>query len=194
MKKLILASSSKQRIALIEALSIPFTIVPADIDEKTIRDANLLKQAEKIARAKAEFVLAMHPDAIVLAGDSFNVINGKVYEKPQTLLEAKQMLREESGKKGEVYAGICYIDSEKNINISKTIETSFQFRTFTEEEIDGYVEKFPVLTWAGSESSAYIYGMTFIQTINGSLTGLTHGFPMETVIPLLQESGFKIKP
>ena len=194
MRKLILASGSKQRIALMEALNVPFIAIAAVIDEKAIRDSNLVTQAEKIARAKAEWVFSKHTDSVVVAGDSFNVMNGKVFEKPQTLIEAKHMLEVQSGQRGFVYAGICYIDKEKNINISKTIQIPFQFRKFTHEEIDGYIDKFPVLTWAGGMSPAYIYGMTLIQTMNGSLTGLAHGFPMEEVIPLLQQSGFTIKP
>jgi len=194
MKKLILASSSKQRIALMEALNLPLIVIPADIDEKAIRDSDPAKQAEKIARAKAERVFAKHPEAVIVAGDSFAVVNGKVFEKPETKEEAKVMLQEQSGQKGIVYAGICYIDPGKKMNISKTIEIPFQFREFTAEEISGYVKKFPSLTWSGGISPAYIYGMTMTQWLNGSLTGFAHGFPMETIIPLLQRSGFSITP
>ena len=53
-QKIILASGSKQRKLIMDALGIEYVVIPADIDEKAIRDEDLKSRAEKIARAKAE--------------------------------------------------------------------------------------------------------------------------------------------
>ena len=55
-QQIILASGSKQRKIMMDALGISYIVIPADIDEKVIRDENLMLRAEKIARAKAEEV------------------------------------------------------------------------------------------------------------------------------------------
>lgn len=192
-QKIILASSSKQRKMLMDALNIEYAIIPAEIDEKIIRDSDYSIRAEKIARKKAEKVAESH-DGIIISGDSFAIINGREFEKPVSIEKAKEMLLAESGASGIVYAGICYLDKENNINVSKTSTINFTFRSLTEEEIDIYIQKFPVLTWSGAISPAYIYGMTIIEKINGSLTGFTHGFPIEEIIKLLKQSGINVHP
>ncbi len=194
MQKIILASGSANRKMLMDALNVPYEIIPADIDERIIRDDDLSKRAEKIARAKAENVAKKH-NGIIIAADSFAVHNGKVYEKPKTIEEAKQMLREESGNENsKLYAGVCYLDKENNIDYSTTVIIEFSTRKFSEEEIEEIVNKYPVLTWSGGFSPTTLYGLTTVSRINGSLTGFTHGFPMEIIIPLLEKSGVKIRP
>lgn len=194
MQKIILASGSANRKILMDALNIPYEIIPADIDEGLIRDEDLSIRAEKIARAKAEKVAEKHK-GIIIAADSFAVHNGKVYEKPKTIEEAKQMLREESGNENsKLYTGICYIDKENNIDYSTSIFVTFSTRKFGEKEIEEIVGKYPVLTWSGGFSPTTPYGLTTVSKINGSPTGFTHGFPMEIIIPLLEKSGVEIKP
>ncbi|OGH06277.1 MAG: hypothetical protein A2171_01685, partial [Candidatus Levybacteria bacterium RBG_13_35_9] len=152
MQRIILASGSLNRKMLMDALNIPYEIIPAEIDEKTIRDKDLSKRAKKIARAKAEKVAENHK-GIVIAADSFAEHNGKVYEKPKTIEEAKQMLREESGNENsKLHAGVCYIDKENNIDYSISVVIEFSTRKFSEEEIEEIVNKYPVLTWSGGLS------------------------------------------
>lgn len=193
MQRIILASGSAQRKSLMAAINLPFEAIPADIDEKTIRDPEPKGQAEKIARAKAENV-ADREKGIIIAADSFVVHNQSVLEKPQSLEEAKNMMSLLSGKTSIIYSGFCYLDRENKIDYSTTVPTEFTFRNLTEQEIVAYVKNFPVTTWSGGFSPAYPYGLTLISDIKGSLTGLTHGLPMELVIQYLGKSGIRIKP
>ncbi|MDP3740987.1 MAG: Maf family protein [bacterium] len=192
-QKIILASSSVQRQSLMRALNIPFEIIPAEIDEQTIRDRDLSKQAEKIARAKAEAVSKQHK-GIIIAGDTFTVLDGNALEKPKDVEEARQMLRLLSGKKGVNHNGFCYLDKKNNINYSTTASAEFRFRELSQMEIDAYVSKFPVTTWAAAFSPAYIYVMTLIAEMKGTFTGFSHGLPIEILVPLLKKSGFGVHP
>ena len=54
MPKIILASQSPQRKLLMQALGIPFEVMPADIDEKGIIESDQKLRAKLIAKAKAE--------------------------------------------------------------------------------------------------------------------------------------------
>lgn len=194
MQKIILASDSKQRKMLMDALNIPYIVIPAKIDEKAIKNENFAIRSEKIARTKAEKI-AFQNDGIVIAGDSFATHQGKIFEKPKDSKEARQMLENLSGAKNIInYTGFCYIDRKNKINYSTVLTINYSFRKLSRSEINGYVKKFPVLTWAGGFSPAYIYGLTMLSGIEGSVTGLTHGFPMEILIPLLEKSGVKIQP
>jgi septum formation protein len=188
MRKVILASQSLQRQEIMKNLKIPFEVMPADIDEKAIRDTNLTLQAEKIARAKAEKIAKQNQDAIVIAADTFNSIREFVLEKPKTLEEAKTMLLLQSGKIGRTYTGFCYIDQQSGINVSKTLEIDYTFRPLSNREIEDYVSRNPVLTWSAAFSPANTQGLILIANMKGSMTGFTHGLPVEELIPLLKKS------
>ena len=193
MQKIILASGSLQRKNLFSILNIPFDIVPADIDEKLIRDNDPKSQAEKIARAKAEKVASQNR-GVIIAADTFVVLDDEILEKPIDLEDARKMLKMQSGKRSIVCTGFCYLDSENNIDFSTTSVIGMKLRELSEKEINDYVEKFPVTSWSAAFSPAYPYGTALVSEINGSLTGFTHGLPLDLLVPLLKKSGFEIHP
>lgn len=190
-QQIILASGSKTRKTLMDALKIPYIIILADINEKEIRDEDLQLRAQKIARAKAEKIASEH-DGIIISADTFSVCNGQALEKPKTLQEAKEMLRLQANQNCIMYTGFCYIDKINNINFSKTSVTKYVFRKLPEEEIDKFVENNPVRQWAAAFSLSDAYQLSFMEKVEGSLTGMTHGLPLELLIPCLEKSGIKI--
>lgn len=189
MQKIILASGSQQRKILMEALKIPFEVIPSDIDEKNITATSQKERARLIALTKAQEVSKQNPEAIVISGDTFTFFNGKSYEKPESLEQAVQMLREQSNQQGLCYSGCAYLDPKNGIEFSTTVETTFIFRELSENEIKKYVENNPVLTWSAGFCPAYPEGINMVRAVAGSLSAFSHGLPMEVVIPLLEKSG-----
>lgn len=202
MVRVILASQSKQRQALMATLGIDFEIIPAYIDEKLIGGDTPQEKVIKTALAKAhkiaEQVVRNDSDkTIIISADTFTVFDDQIYEKPVNLGEAREMLTKLSGQKAVSYTGLAYLDypsSSDAINpeeFSQTIlaPTIVHFRQLIPAEIERYINANPVTTWAGAYSAAYAGGASLIQSIEGSLTGFTHGFPMEEVVPRLQKSG-----
>jgi len=192
MRKIILASGSKQRKLLFETLGIEFEIIPADIDEKAVPYTDLKSRAENIARAKAEAVAKDHPDAIIIAADTYVVKDGKALEKPQGLDEAEEMITDLSGDQSVAYSGYCYLDKHSNINESGVSETITKFRELSPQFIKHYVNNNQVQDWSAAFSPAYHQGMALIDSIEGSFTSFTHGLPLEIIVPFLQKSGVKV--
>lgn len=190
---IILASSSAQRKRLMDSLGIDYEVIPANINEKAIRDLDLTARAKNIARAKAEEVLKNN-QGIIISADSFLEFGDKVLEKPESKAEAKKMLLSLSGKTAFVYTGFCYLDKLNGIDFLNVIKNQVVFRNFPEEEIDNYVENFAVTTWAGGYSPAYDYGLSLIHSTTGSPSAFSHGLPLDLVVELLQKSEVKIKP
>jgi len=193
MKRVILASQSSARKELFASLGIPFTTIPAFIDEKAIRDKDLKIRAEKIARAKCEKIASSNA-SVVIACDTFSECGGKVFEKPGNLVEAREMLTFLSGKKAKNYTGFCYIDKQNNIDTSTVVVVDYEFRTLYPGEINTYVKNFPVKEWAAAFALVLPYITSMIASINGSYTGLSYGIPAEILIPLLKKSGFEPHP
>ncbi len=188
-----MASQSNARKLLFSSLGIPFVTMPANIDEKAIRDSNLSLRAEKLAKAKA-LKISQDTDDIIISADTFSEIEGKVLEKPQSIDDACQMLSFASEKSGINYTGFCYIDKEHNINYSTVVATKYEFRKLYPQEIEEYVKLFPVTEWAAGFALIEPYINTFVSKIEGSYTALAYGLPTEILIPLLKKSGFEPKP
>jgi len=189
--KIILASASRQRRLIMDALGLKYKIIPADIDEKAIRDKDLEKRAENIARAKA-LEVAKNNNGIIIAADTFAFCDGKVLEKPESLDEAKEMLKLQSNNEVTVYSGFCYLDKENNIDFSKTSISKLILRKMSDDEIEYFVNNNPVLQWSAAFSPMYLYQSTFIKHFEGSITGV-FGLPVEFLAGCLEKSGVKIK-
>ncbi len=193
MSKLILASGSTNRRSIFNCLHLPYEIVPSNIDESLFAKKNSIIRARLLAQAKGEAVLEKQK-AVIVAADTFTSCDKRILEKPKTLAEAKEMLVFLSGKKCANNTGFYYHDPFKKIIFSKTVVTKLWFRRFFEKEIEEYIKKFPVKTWAASYAASELYVAGMIRAVEGSLTGLTHGLPLEYLVPLLIKSGFNPHP
>lgn len=190
-QQIILASGSRQRKLIMDSLGIEYKIIPADIDEKVIRDDSLILRAEKIARAKAEEV-AKHNKGIIIAVDTFASCNGEVLEKPKDLKDAEEMLKLERNNEVVFYSGFCYLDKKNKIDYSKTSVSKLIIRDLSDDEINNFVKNNPVLQWSAAFSPMYLYQTTFVKYFEGSITG-TFGLPTEFLMECLKKSGIKVK-
>lgn len=190
-QRIILASGSRQRKLIMDSLGIEYEIIPADIDEKAIRDDDLILRAEKIARGKAEEV-AKSNQGIIIAADTFAYCNGKVLEKPRNADEAEEMLKMERNKEIMVYSGFCYLDKDNQIDFVKTSVSRIIMRGLSDEEIECFVKSHPVTQWSAAFSPMYLYQTSFVKYFEGSINGVS-GLPTEFLVDCLEKSGIKIK-
>jgi MAF protein len=188
-RRIILASASKQRLTIFKTLGIEFEVVPSNIDEQQIQAKDVLERAEKIARAKAKAVIVEHPDAIVIAADTYAYLDGQILEKPDNNQQAKQMLQKLSGNEFLALTGFCYLDITKKIDFSIVKQIKVKCRKITDAQMDHYIKTEPVTTWSAAFSPAYPAGASLIAEVNGSFNGFTYGLPVEELISLLEKSG-----
>jgi len=193
MKRIILASGSANRKTIFNSLHIPFEVIPSNINEKAVKEKEPSARARLLAQLKGEAVLKKQ-QAVVVAADTFTSCENKILEKPQTSDEAKKMLLFLSEKKAINNTGFYYRDPFKKIIFSKTVTTQVWFRKFFKQEIYKYIKKFPVKNWAAAYAASELYVAGMIKKVEGSLTGLTYGLPLEYLVPLLIKSGFNPHP
>ena len=111
--RLILASKSASRRAMLDAAGVAYEAVPADIDERAV-EAGLAgaapgEVAEALSVAKAAAVAALHPGALVLGSDSLVVCAGRRFDKPRTIDEAAEHLRFFAGKVMELHSAAALV-------------------------------------------------------------------------------------
>ena len=115
MVKIVLASGSPARIAILRNAGVEFTIKPANIDERAI-EAPLAASGElprKIAAALAEekalATANSEPDALVIGGDQILLADGRRWNKPANLAEARDQLMTLSGRSHELFSSIAVV-------------------------------------------------------------------------------------
>jgi septum formation protein len=99
--RLVLASGSASRKALLTAAGVPFVADPADLDEdalmRSLHQAGAETMARTLAEQKALTVSRRHPDRTVLGGDSVIAFDGDYLSKCASLDEARALLQRLSG-------------------------------------------------------------------------------------------------
>ncbi len=102
--RLILASQSASRRALLTAAGLAFDCIPARVDEDAVKqaaraeDASPEEAALLLASLKAERVARTHPDAVVIGADQILVCDGAWFDKPADIAAAETHLRRLRGR------------------------------------------------------------------------------------------------
>jgi len=150
--RLVLASTSPQRRAILEQLRIPFDVVePTYVED----DPPGLEPAELVrahAEGKARSVHAV--GEFTLGVDTAVVLDGRIYGKPVDLDDAARMLRDLSGRTHTVVSGLCLLGPELEA-IGHEI-TEGTFRLLTPEAIAAYLES---REWKGRAGAYAIQGL-----------------------------------
>lgn len=141
MKKIILASSSKQRQDIFKMIGLKYDVLVSDVEEDScLEDPS--KYVAELSLNKANSVKEKVTDkAIIIGCDTIIWANDKKYEKPKTKEEAINNLKELSGKVNTAYTGVTIIDLYQDKTISFSTKVDVHFRKITDEEIEWYVNK-----------------------------------------------------
>lgn len=154
--RLILASSSPRRRALIASLGQPFDIVKPDINEDIQRGETPLDYVSRLSREKAAAVLSqlarsdrrngegaivLAADTIVLAADAIGVEqDGGLLGKPGSVDEAWDMLLRLRDRPHEVHTAFTlHRSGEAHPVWTERVRTVVTMRAYTDEEIAAYI-------------------------------------------------------
>lgn len=190
MKKIILASSSPRRKALLKQVGLKFDTDQSDYLEEMdlkLKPHNLVKY---LSRKKAEAVAKKHKNAIVIAADTIIVFKNQVIGKPHTVNKARQILKSLSGKSHLVITGYTIIDTNNNQKLSKSIESKIYLRKFNSSEIESYLKSREPLDKAGGYGIQGL-GALLIKKIEGDYYNIV-GLPLHSLAESLKKFGIKV--
>lgn len=145
MTRLVLASGSAVRAALLRGAGVPFTVTPADVDESMTKRALLAAGkgprgiAEALAAEKAVAVAAATP-ALVLGADQTLDLGGVLLDKAGSVSEARERLRSMRGRPHVLHtaAALALGDTIVWRRIESPVLT---VRDFSDAWLDGYLER-----------------------------------------------------
>jgi len=193
--KLVLASGSATRQAMLRQSGLAFEVIPARIDETAILaalqadDAKPHDIADALAEYKARRVSQKLDQALVLGSDQILDLKGRVFTKPTSRDDAKQTLLDLQGQTHRLLsAAVIYEDGEP---IWRSIgQARMTMHAMTPAEIDMYLDQ----TWPDVASSvgayhAEGYGARLFSRIDGDWYSVL-GMPLLNVLSFFRLRGW----
>lgn len=177
-KKIILASASPRRQALIKDLGVDYTIIERAVEEHYpahLKGAEIAIYLSKL-KASAFSLKEIPEDHILITADTIVSLDDHILSKPKDFDHARQILTQLSDRTHEVITGVCLKSNKKEVSFSAS--TKVTFKALSDEEINYYIEKFQPYDKAGAYGIQEWIGYIAIKKIEGSFYNVM-GLPIQ---------------
>jgi septum formation protein len=176
--KLVLASRSPQRRAILESLGVAFEVRPVDVLEED-EGAPVAVAAENALR-KALAGKA-RPEEVVLGVDTIVVTGLEIWGKPPNEEAARETLRRLAGRTHRVISGVALVDEGGAVRADEAV-TEVTFRTLDDAMIEWYLGSGE---WDGRAGGYAIQGRggALVERIDGDYLNVV-GLPVGTLLGL----------
>jgi septum formation protein len=194
--KLVLASASPRRLALLQQIGlVPDAMLPCDLDETPKKREKGRVLAMRLAREKAlaaQKVARDDPElvgAYILAADTVVWVAGRILPKPELTGEAAQCLRLLSGRSHRIYTSVALVSPKGGLR-EKLAEARVRMKRLSNDDIEFYLGSGE---WRGKAGGYAIQGLAgaFVSKIVGSYSAIV-GLPLNETFTLLQGEGFPV--
>ena len=189
---IVLASDSPRRRRLVRALDAPVTAVsPLAEEGPPLPGETPAALVGRLSASKAEAVVPLAENAIVLGADTVVALDGTVLGKPADEQDAARMLRLLRGRMHTVVTGLTVIDARAGRRLSTVTSTGGRIRHFSDEEVAAYVDSGAPMDKAGA------YGVQDADFSPASETNGCYlnvvGLPMCEVVRALEQLGVPVR-
>ncbi len=184
--RLVLASASPRRSALLSQIGLTFEVRPSDIVEPphNIHSNNPASEVtQNLALLKAAAVAQHFDDAIIIGADTLVSLDGKLLGKPADDADAFDMLTHLSGTSHEVVTGVALIDARTEHETVWSETTQVYFRELHSAEITAYIASGETSDKAGAYGIQG-RGAAFVRRIEGCYFNVV-GLPLAGLVERL---------
>ena len=171
--KIILASKSGVRKKILNKNNINCEVIPANVDEDSVKESLLKEKAtpelisKNLAELKANKVSEKKPEELVLGADSVIDLNGELISKPINRKEAINILKKLNGKRHKLISSVCVSKNGSMIWNSSDAST-LTMKQLNLDEIESYLAKI-------EDKELYGYGVYQIEASGRSLFSKIEG-------------------
>ncbi|MCX7172779.1 MAG: Maf family nucleotide pyrophosphatase [Proteobacteria bacterium] len=185
---LILASTSQFRRELLVRLQLPFEAIAPEADETPLPDELPAITAERLALSKARAVAGKFPAALIIGSDQVAYCGNQQFGKPGTRRNAIDQLQAMRGKEVIFHTGLCLMNSATGRIQVSGVQTEVRFRTFSDREIDHYLDRENALNCAGSAKSEGL-GISLLEYMRSEDPTALVGLPLIALCRMLRVEG-----
>lgn len=185
-RRVVLASGSPRRRELLAGMGVDFIVdVPEDVDEEIEDCIPAMDVARNLAERKAEAYRQsrrIEANTLVITADTVVIAGNRVLGKPADEAEAREMLRELSGRTHQVVTGVCVADNMGTAVGSQI--TDVTFAQLSDDEINYYIERYRPMDKAGAYGIQEWIGCIGITRIVGDYYNVM-GLPLRLLYEML---------
>ncbi|MCB1865988.1 MAG: septum formation inhibitor Maf [Chromatiales bacterium] len=189
--RLVLASTSPYRRALLERLGLTFEVASPDIDEQRLPGEAPVALVARLAQAKARACAPAFPDALIIGSDQVAALGDAVLGKPGDRTRAIAQLEAASGRTVEFHTGLCLLNARTGRARIVVEPFSVHFRSLTRARIENYVDREQPFNCAGSFKSEGL-GIALFESLQGDDPNALIGLPLIRLIDLLAAEGVHV--
>jgi septum formation protein len=191
LRRLVLASTSVYRKALLGRLGIAFEVASPHTDERPLAGEDAPATALRLAALKAQSVRAAHRDALIIGSDQVATSAGGVLGKPGDHATASRQLRSLSGKSADFHTAVALLDAANGSVQTRVVPCRVHFRTLDEARIDRYLALEQPYDCAGSAKAEGL-GIALIARIDTEDPTSLIGLPLIALTEMLERAGFAV--
>ncbi len=189
-KKIILASTSPRRKALLEKTGLTFETFAPNYTEDLTLPLPPRELVQSLSKGKAQAAVSDNPNAIIIAADTVVALGNSVLGKPNDEKIARTMLNLLSGTTHSVFTGVTVLDSTTSESASTVVETRIHVKHLTPTMIEEYIATGEGLDKAGAYGIQG-RGQELIENVDGDIDAVI-GLPIAATLELLKKSTLSI--
>lgn len=187
--KIILASKSPRRTALLDLIKIDFEVMPSSYEEKIDNSLSIEDMSKKLAYGKALDVFNnTQGDRAIIGADTIVAKDGKILGKPKDRNEAIKMLKMLQDDVHSVYTSLVILieDRGEYKEYKEVVRTDINVNPITDAEIIEYVDEEEPYDKAGAYAIQSSF-CKYIDEIEGNYMSVI-GLPVDKVYSILKEN------
>jgi septum formation protein len=191
MEPIILASGSPRRQEYFRLLGLPFSIMPAMIDEQTGGTGDPDKTAEDFAVRKVKRVIEIMAGRLprwICGADTIVSVDGHLLGKPKDREDAARMLERLSGREHKVTTAIALYSAKEGKIDCRSTSCAVRFADLSGAEIEWYLDTGEWQEVAGAYRLQGLAGC-FIVSIQGPPSAVV-GLPLHDFYDMLRRNGY----
>lgn len=189
--RLILASSSAYRRALLERLGLPFSCTAPRVDESPRPGETPQSMVTRLAEAKARSAAAEFEHALVIGSDQCAVVDGEAVGKPGNRQTNILQLQAMAGRWIEFLTALCLINSKTGNCQTDTVSYAVRLRRLSEQQIAAYVDREQPFDCAGGFKSEGL-GIALFDGMRGDDPTALIGLPLIRLGQMLDAEGVDV--
>ena len=189
--RLVLASTSAYRRALLQRLGLPFDAAAPGVDETPLPGETARQTSQRLALEKARAVAVHHPDALIIGSDQVALLGNEQLGKPHTHDNAVRQLRAMRGQCVVFYTALTLLNARTGRAQTTVAENQVCFRDYSDEEIESYLRLEQPYDCAGSAKSEGM-GIILIARMEGSDPNALVGLPLIELVTMLKNEGVRL--
>lgn len=191
MPRLILASSSPYRRALLERLGLPFDCAAPAIDETPLTGETAEQLTQRLALNKARALAGRFPEHLIIGSDQVLLLDGQAVSKPGNHATAVEQLSRCSGRTVRFTTSLCLLNSATGNHQLACEPFDVSFRELDSSCIERYLHSEQPYDCAGSFKMEGL-GITLFRALRGDDPNSLIGLPLIRLCDMLRREGVQL--